>query len=205
MEEIKAKGTTLESADYKTVLQEYKSIANKYLPKVKAVSEELAKLNVPEDILEKKEELSNAVNFMMMSFESAAKMDVEKEAKRIEESLKESESTKNIERKINRVTIPKAGEGKVDTEYYSKVAMPFYKKHIVDTFVPTKKMDKNVADDIRKVRWALARFLSTGRLEFPTGEECALAEKLWRKKFRDPAVAMLFYHSLMRQLPTLPR
>ena len=194
--EVATKVKTLEPTDCKKWLQEYKSIANKYLPKVKAISEELAKLNVPEDILEKKKELSDAVNSMLMGFESTAKMDVEKEAKRIEESLKELESTKNIERKINRVTIPKAGEGKVDTEYYSKVAMPFYKKHIVDTFVPTKKMDKNVADDIRKVRWALARFLSTGRMEFPTGEECALAEKLWRKKFRDPAVAMLFYHSL---------
>ena len=165
------------------------------MPKVKAISDELAKLNVPDEILEKKEELSEEVNFMMMSFESAAKMDVEKEAKRIEELRKESESTKKVERKINRVTIPKAGEGKVDSEYFAKVAMPFYKKHIVDTFVPTEKMDKNVADDIRKVRWALARFLSTGRLEFPTGEECALAEKLWRKDFCDTAVAILYYHS----------
>ena len=195
-DEITANVKTLEPTDYKKWLQEYKSIANKYLPKVKAISDELAKLNVPDEILEKKEELSEEVNFMMVSFESAAKMDVEKEAKRIEELRKESESTKKVERKINRVTIPKAGEGKVDSEYFAKVAMPFYKKHIVDTFVPTKKMDKKTADDVRKVRWALARYLSTGRLEFPTGEECALAEKLWRKKFRDPAVAMLFYHSL---------
>ena len=194
-EELKAKGTTLEPTDYKKWLQEYKSIANKYLPKVKAISDELAKLNVPDEILEKKEELSEEVDFMMMSFESAAKMDVEKEAKRIEELRKESESTKKVERKINRVTIPKAGEGKVDSEYFAKVAMPFYKKHIVDTFVPTKKMDKKTADDVRKVRWALARYLSTGRLEFPTGEECALAEKLWRKDFCDTAVAILYYHS----------
>ncbi|MBO5904781.1 MAG: DUF4034 domain-containing protein, partial [Kiritimatiellae bacterium] len=195
-DEITAKVKSLKPTDYKKWLQEYKSIANKYLPKVKAISDELAKLNVPDEILEKKEELSEEVDFMMMTLESAAKMDVEKEAKRIEKLRKESESTKKVERKINRVTIPKAGEGKVDSEYFAKVAMPFYKKHIVDTFVPTKKMDKKTADDIRKVRWALARYLSTGRLEFPTGEECALAEKLWRKKFRDPAVAMLFYHSL---------
>ena len=179
-DEITAKVKTLEPTDYKKWLQEYKSIANKYLPKVKAISDELAKLNVPDEIMEKKEELSGEVNFMMTSFESAAEMDVEKEAKRIEELRKESESTKNIERKINRVTIPKAGEGKVDTEYYSKVAMPFYKQHIIDTFVPAKDMDENVADDVRKVRWALARYLSTGRSDFPTGEECALADKLWR-------------------------
>ncbi|MBO5905835.1 MAG: DUF4034 domain-containing protein, partial [Kiritimatiellae bacterium] len=194
-DEITAKVKTLEPTDYKKWLQEYKSIANKYLPKVKATSDELAKLNVPDEILEKKEELSEEVDFMMMSFESAAKMDVEKEAKRIEKLRKESESTKKVERKINRVTIPKAGEGKVDSEYFAKVAMPFYKKHIVDTFVPTKKMDKKTADDVRKVRWALARYLSTGRLEFPTGEECALAEKLWRKDSCDTAVAILYYHS----------
>ena len=194
-DEITAKVKSLNPTDYKKWLQEYKSIANKYLPKVKAISDELAKLNVPDEILEKKEELSEEVDFMMMTFESAAKMDVEKEAKRIEKLRKESESTKKVERKINRVTIPKAGEGKVDSEYFAKVAMPFYKKHIVDTFVPTKKMDKKTADDVRKVRWALARYLSTGRLEFPTGDECALAEKLWRKDFCDTAVAILYYHS----------
>ena len=196
-DEITAKVKTLEPTDYKKWLQEYKSIANKYLPKVKAISDELAKLNVPDEILEKKEELSEEVNFMMMSFESAAKMDVEKEAKRIEELRKESEAAKKIERKINRVTIPKAGEGKVDSDYFANVAMPFYKQHIIDTFVPAKDMDKNVADDVRKVRWALARYLSTGRSDFPTGEECALADKLWRKKNRDGAVAILYYHSLM--------
>ena len=190
-DEITEKVKTLEPTDYKKLLQEYNSIANKYLPKVKAISDELAKLNVPDEIMEKKEELSGEVNFMMMSFERAAKMDVEKEAKRIEELRKESESTKKIERKVNRVTIPKAGEGKVDSDYFANVAMPFYKQHIIDTFVPAKDMDKNVADDVRKVRWALARYLSTGRSDFPTGEECALADKLWRKKNRDGAVAIL--------------
>ena len=83
-DETTAKIKTLEPTDYKKWLQEYKSIANKYLPKVKAISDELAKLNVPDEISEKKEELSSEVNFIMMSFESAAKMDVEKEAKRID-------------------------------------------------------------------------------------------------------------------------
>lgn len=53
-DEITAKVKTLEPTDYKKGLQEYKSIANKYLPKVKAISDELAKLNVPDEILEKK-------------------------------------------------------------------------------------------------------------------------------------------------------
>ena len=74
--------------------------------------------------------------------------------------------------------------------------MPFYKKHLVDTFVPGKGMKKDTAEKVKGIRMALARYLATAKDEFPTGSECAEAERLWRSKCRDAAVAIVRFRGM---------
>ena len=92
--------------------------------------------------------------------------------------------------------LPRPDNAKLETDYWTNVAMPFYVRHFVDAFVPPAGMSEKDAKRVKDVRRALARYLATGRDEFPTGTECAEASALWRAKCRDAAVAIVHYIGL---------
>ena len=89
------------------------------------------------------------------------------------------------------LVVPLPEDAKLDTEYFQKVAMPFYTERVVDAYRPATGVKPDVAERVRFVRRALARALATGRDEFPTHEEFEAAHGLWREKCRDAAVAIL--------------
>lgn len=92
--------------------------------------------------------------------------------------------------------LPRPADAKLETDYWKNVAMPFYVRHFVEAFEPPAGMSAKDAERVKGVRRALARYLATGRDEFPTGEECAEASALWRAKCRDAAVAIVHYIDL---------
>lgn len=89
------------------------------------------------------------------------------------------------------LAVPLPKDAKLETEYFDKVAMPFYTERIVDAYSPAGGTTPEVAGRVRVVRRALARALATGRSEFPTHDEFESAHRLWREKCRDAAVAIL--------------
>ena len=89
------------------------------------------------------------------------------------------------------MVVPLPKDAKLETEYFDKVAMPFYNERIVETYRPAGDVKPEVAERVRAVRRALARALATGRDEFPTHDEFEIAHRLWREKCRDVAVAIL--------------
>ena len=94
--------------------------------------------------------------------------------------------------------IPSREDAKLETGYWSDVAMPFYERHLVGTFAPSRGTSAKDVGKIRLVRAALARSLATGRAEFPTGGERRIAHDLWRAKCRDAAVAIVHYNGIDR-------
>ena len=100
------------------------------------------------------------------------------------------------EEKRPRLVLPSREDAKFETDYWANVALPFYEKHVVDTFAPPKGMSAKDSEKVRFVRRALARYLATGRNEFPTGAEKRAAHELWRAKCRDAAVAAVHYIGL---------
>ena len=74
---------------------------------------------------------------------------------------------------------PKPEDAHTNAEYFEKVAVPFWRKHIVETFHAPEGMDEKTAARVLKVREALVRKLATARLEFPTGAEYNEANNLW--------------------------
>ena len=89
---------------------------------------------------------------------------------------------------------PKPEDAHTNAEYFEKVAVPFWRKHIVETFHAPEGMDEKTAARVLKVREALVRKLATARLEFPTGAEYNEANNLWNgAKCRDAAVGILRY------------
>ena len=89
------------------------------------------------------------------------------------------------------LVVPLPKDAKLETEYFDKVAMPFYTERIVDAYRPASGAKPEVAEQVRAVRRALARALATGRDEFPTHDEFGIAHRLWRDKCRDAAVAIM--------------
>lgn len=76
-----------------------------------------------------KKQVAERFWFLHKYLEHSAKMDVEKEAAEIEESRNESKSAVREERMSDRVVIPKAGEGRIESVYFVGKATPFYEKH----------------------------------------------------------------------------
>ena len=89
------------------------------------------------------------------------------------------------------LAVPLPADAKLETEYFDKVAMPFYGERLVDAYRPAEGVKPETAERVRAVRRALARALATGRGEFPTHDEFEAAHRLWREKCRDAAVAIL--------------
>ena len=95
---------------------------------------------------------------------------------------------------------PKPEDAHTDAEFFAQVAMPFWRRHLVETFRAPAGMDAKTASRIVKVREALARKLATARDEFPTGDEFNEADSLWNKaKCRDAAVGLVRYLGFDRE------
>ncbi len=191
----------------------FERIAGKYIPLYTKAFAEARAMKVPAHMEKKKTEL---IDGQEMSFNqlkamreayladkakkaSGAKADDDKDGREDkDDDADDDDGDKMVEaaRMHPKFRLPRPDNAKLETDYWTNVAMPFYVRHFVDTFVPPAGMSEKDAKRVRGVRRALARYLATGRDEFPTGAECAEADVLWRAKCRDAAVAIVHYIGL---------
>lgn len=193
------KGMAEEDARKKTA--NAKAAGAEFLPKAKALRAKAAGAAMPPELEDDRKEMLRNLDGLIQELKEMAELDVEKKAAEIEEEKKSREERRRKaeekrERNRPRLVLPDKADAKFETDYWKNVAMPFYRKHIVDTFVPPKGMSPKDAEKVRTVRYALARYLATGREEFPTGAEKRAAHELWRAKCRDAAVAVVHYTGL---------
>ncbi|MBP5227811.1 MAG: hypothetical protein J6336_10555 [Kiritimatiellae bacterium] len=88
---------------------------------------------------------------------------------------------------------PQPEDANVETAYCRDVALPFWRRQIVETFHPPAEISADVSNRIARIREALALRLATGYPEFPTGRDLNDAEELWDKKCRDAGVTLAYY------------
>ena len=176
-----------------------KGMAAKHLPEISAIGEELEGKAVPDELKNAKEELSRGVAQTLAMLEEQSKLDLEEFAAELEklEKDRKEQSSAHRARAVRHVALPRPGDAKVDAEYFAATSMPFYERHLVETFAAPSGMKKSQAKAVLGVRRALARRLATGREEFPSGEELESARKLWNGKCRDAAVAIAHYIGML--------
>ena len=186
----------------------FERIAGKYIPLYEKSFAEARAMNVPPHMEKRKSELIDGQEARFNQLKTLREAYLADKAKKKpvaaeadggdggEEDGDDDEAATPAPRSRPSFRLPRPEDAKLETEYWKNVAMPFYLRHFVDSFRPKKGMSKKDAKRVLNVRRALARYLATGRDEFPTGEECAEANALWRAKCRDAAVAIVHYIDL---------
>ena len=186
----------------------FERIAGKYIPLYEKSFAEARAMNVPPHMEKRKSELIDGQEARFNQLKTLREAYLADKAKKKpvaaeadggdggEEDGDDDEAATPAPRSRPSFRLPRPEDAKLETEYWKNVAMPFYLRHFVDSFQPKKGMSKKDAKRVLNVRRALARYLATGRDEFPTGEECAEANALWRAKCRDAAVAIVHYIDL---------
>ena len=176
----------------------------KYVPLYEKCFAEAKAMMVPEtlegrkkELIDEQEERFDMLRKALKEYEEAKKngtLDEEDD----EEDEEDDEDDEDEVRGGPAFRIPSRADAKFETDYWTNVSMPFYERHLVETFAPPEGMSAKDAEKIRLVRTALARYLATGRAEFPTGGERRAAHELWRAKCRDAAVAIVHYKGIDR-------
>jgi len=156
--------------------------------KYKAIRAKVETAKVPAEIETEKVSLLEKIDVTLMSMEQMLKMSWE-DVKKVKG--RSGTNRTDTRRGVQGLVVPLPKDAKLETEYFDKVAMPFYNERIVETYRPAGDVKPEVAERVRAVRRALARALATGRDEFPTHDEFEIAHRLWREKCRDAAVAIL--------------
>ena len=149
------------------------------------------------DLIDEQESRFEMLKTALKAYEEAkksGKLDSDDEDE--DEDVDEEDDDDFARRATRRLNIPRPEDAKLDTDYWTNVAMPFYERHVVQTLVIPNGMSDRDAGKLRVVRQALARYLATGRDEFPSGEERRAAHELWRAKCRDAAVAIVHYKGI---------
>ena len=156
--------------------------------KYKTFRDKVAKAKVPQEIEDERVSLLEKIDNAMENMEqmrNAKWEDVKKAKGRTRTSqARTGDAARGL-------VEPLPEDAKLETEYFDKVAMPFYTERIVDAYRQASGTTPEVAERVRAVRRALARALATGRDEFPTHDEFEIAHQLWREKCRDAAVAIM--------------
>ena len=188
MEKLMAGESGDKQAGEKSLWKAFKGVADALLPRYEGLIERLKVGQVAEVEAARREllsEVEEAVRQMKMMLAAKERLD------------NGDDDGPCVRRSASEIAVPAPGTGRVETDYYDRVSMPFYRKHVVEGLQIPAGMNAEDAARLRVVREALARWLATGRDCFPTGSECETADYLWnRAGCRDAAVAILHYQSL---------
>ena len=179
----------------------FEDIYAKYVPLYEKAFAEAKAMKVPENMESRKKELIEGQERTFDMLRKAIKKyeEAKKDGTLDKEDDDEDEEDDDDEGMANTsqtFKIPSHEDAKFETDYWTNVAMPFYERHLVETFTPPDGMSAKDAEKVRLVRVALARWLATGRGEFPTGGERRAAHDLWQGKCRDAAVAIVHYKGI---------
>ena len=165
-------------------------MAAEMLAKLKDLRTRVESDQIPDEIKDESEKLLEKIDDTIQGLEKSLKMTWD-EVKELKEKAKTAVRESAAPSRERGLVVPLPADAKLETEYFDKVAVPFYAKRIVDAYRPSAGVKPETAERIRSVRRALVRALATGREEFPTHAEFEAAHRLWREKCRDAAVAIL--------------
>ena len=181
-----------DEAAQKAEFERGQMLTRAFLEKVRDFRTTAAATRVPDEVAAEKTAFLDRVDNMIEIVGKSLKITFEEAKKMREEARQDNEGrAKRDGASARGLVVPLPKDAKLETEYFEKVAVPFYTKWIVDAYRPPAGTKPAVAEQVRTVRRALVRALATGRSEFPTHEEFELAHRLWREKCRDAAVAIL--------------
>ena len=210
LEKVKAKFPKPSEGASKTELRDYhgkvmketqqimfEEVYAKYVPLYEKAFAEAKAMKVPEnmesrkkDLIDKQEESFDMLRQALKAYEKSKKDGT------LDKDDEEDDDDEPEMRRGPTFKIPSPADAKFETNYWTNEAMPFYERHLVEKFVPPEGTSAKDVEKIRLVRVALARYLATGRAEFPTGSERRTAHDLWRAKCRDAAVAIVHYNGI---------
>ena len=183
----------------------FEEVYAKYVPLYEKAFAEAKAMKVPEnmearkkELIEGQEQTFDMLRKALKKYEEAKKdgtLDKEDE-EGDDDDEEDDDDDEGMAHSSRAFKIPSHEDAKFETGYWTNVAMPFYERHLVETFTPPEGMSAKDVEKIRLVRIALARWLTTGRAEFPTGGERRAARDLWQAKCRDAAVAIVHYRGL---------
>ena len=182
-----AKGGDSDAAQ-KAQFELSQKMATELVEKYKAIRAKMATEKVPAEIETEKVSMLEKIDATIMSMDQMLEMSWE-DVKKVKG--RSGTNRTNMRRGMQGLVVPLPKDAKLETEYFDKVAMPFYNGKIVAAYRPADGVKPEVAEQVRAVRRALARALATGRGEFPTHDEFSIAHRLWREKCRDAAVAIM--------------
>lgn len=186
----------------------FKDASVAFVEQATALREKICDAEMPEELKDRKQQLLEEIDRELSGARDAAAADVgdiavklEAADRRMAASRMEHENRMREMREANRPRFicPSPADAKVDTEYYATIAAPFWRKHIVDAFVPPEEMPADLTNRVLRVREALVRALTKRASEFPTGAEGAEADWLWSKKCRDAGVAIVRYLAMSKE------
>lgn len=179
---------TGEDAEKATFILERKMMAG-MIEKYGKLIEKAKTAKMPGEIEEDRKELVRTMTETLRQLEEAQKTTWE-EARKMRDETKAARNPMDADA-VRGLVVPLPEDAKLETEYFEKIAMPFYTREVVDAYRPSADVKPETAERIRAVRRALVRALATARGEFPTHAEFEMAHRLWREKCRDAAVAIL--------------
>lgn len=175
--------------ELKSIFVKMQGLVRENLGELKALAEKAEKTEFPPEIAAEAKEMKDGIAFALRRLEEVVKLtpaDIERLWAPASDDKDDKPSPVS-----RRIVIPTPDRAKVDTDYIRDVALPFYTKHIVDTYVPAEGTDAKAAEEIRACRRALALYLATGVKELPSGGDFALAHALFVHGCRDAAVCIL--------------
>ena len=91
---------------------------------------------------------------------------------------------------------PLPKDAHTEADFFEQVALPFYTKHIVETYDAASETNAEVRSRVLRVRESLAHHLAYNDIElYPEPDRAEDARWLWSRKCRDAAVALYVYDS----------
>lgn len=170
----------------------------KYIPLYdKAIADAYA-ISVPSHMEAKKKELIDRQesNYKMMkkAFETYQKKKAEPDAEG-DGGEGEAADEKDVLRSPAFVP-PMPKDARTEIEFFEQIALPFYTKHIVETYDAASETNAEIRTRILRVRESLARHLAYLDVElYPEPDRANDAQWLWSRGCRDAAVALYLYDS----------
>ena len=180
----------------------FDEVYSRYVPLYEKSFAEAKEMKVPENMEERKKELIEEQEGRFDMLREALK--AYEEAKKngtLDEEDEEGDDDDDDDDEMPRrhrptFVSPKPEDAHTDAEFFEKVAMPFYTKHIVETYDASSETNAEVRARVLRVRESLARHLAYLDFElYPELDRAADARWLWKNGCRDAAVGLYLYDS----------
>ncbi len=185
----------------------FEEVYAKYVPLYDKAFAEAKAMKVPanmesrkKDLIDEQESRFEMLKTALKAYEEtkkSGKLDAEEDDDEDEDDEdEEDDDDDSLVYGTPKVELPHSGDAKTDVKLVEEVVLPFYRKHVVETYNAAGEKNEEVRRRVIRVRESLALALATMREMFPTSEAIADANWLWNRKCRDAAVTIVRYEGM---------